>query len=49
MALPFSYNWRNLFVRKLSTMLTFIVVSVVVFVLSVLLSFAMGIRASLAA
>jgi ABC-type lipoprotein release transport system permease subunit len=49
MALPLSYNWRNLFVRKLSTALTFIVVAVVVFVLCVLLSFAMGIRASLAA
>lgn len=49
MPLPLSYNWRNLFVRKLSTTLTFVVVAVVVFVLSVLLSFAAGIRASLAA
>jgi putative ABC transport system permease protein len=49
MALPLSYNWRNLFVRKLSTMLTFFVVAVVVLVLSVLLSFAAGIRASLTA
>ncbi len=49
MALPLSYNWRNLFVRKLSTTLTFVVVAVVVCVLSVLLSFAAGIRASLAA
>ena len=49
MRLPLSYNWRNLFVRKMSTALTFVVVAVVVFVLSVLLSFAMGIRASLAA
>lgn len=47
MALPLVYNWRNLFVRKLSTTLTFFVVAVVVFVLSVLLSFAEGIRASL--
>jgi len=47
MALPISYNWRNLFVRKLSTALTFTVVTVVVFVLAVLLSFAEGIRASL--
>lgn len=35
--------------RRLSTALTFVVVAVVVFVLSVLLSFAAGIRASLAA
>ncbi len=49
MALPLSYNWRNLFVRKLSTTLTFVVVTVVVCVLSVLLSFAAGMRASLAA
>ena len=49
MALPLVYNWRNLFVRKLSTLLTFTVVAVVVSVLSILLSFAMGIRASLAA
>lgn len=47
MPLPLAYNWRNLFVRKLSTTLTFIVVMVVVFVLAVLLSFAAGIRASL--
>jgi putative ABC transport system permease protein len=49
MTLPLSYNWRNLFVRKLSTALTFAVVMVVVMVLSVLLSFAAGIRASLIA
>lgn len=49
MALPLIYNWRNLFVRKFSTTLTFVVVAAVVFVLSVLLSFASGIRASLAA
>ncbi|MCK6456161.1 MAG: ABC transporter permease [Phycisphaerae bacterium] len=48
MALPLYYNWRNLFVRKLSTMLTFAVVAVIVLVLAVLLSFAAGIRASLA-
>jgi len=48
-ALPLVYNWRNLFVRKLSTTLTFCVVAVVVFVLSVLLSFAAGIQASLSA
>ena len=39
MPLPLSYNWRNLFVRKLSTGLTFVLVAVVVFVLAVLLSF----------
>lgn len=49
MALPISYNIRNLFVRKLSTALTFTVVSVVVAVLCILLSFAAGIRASLKA
>ena len=49
MALPLTYNWRNLFVRKFSTGLTFTIVAVVVCVLSVLLSFAAGIQASLAA
>jgi len=49
MALPLYYNWRNLFVRKLSTSLTFAVVATLVLVLCVLLSFAAGIRASLAA
>jgi putative ABC transport system permease protein len=49
MPLPLKYNWRNLFVRKLSTALTFTVVAVVVFVLAVLLSFAAGIQASLVA
>jgi putative ABC transport system permease protein len=49
MALPLYYNWRNLLARRLSTTLTFVVVSVVVFVLTTLLSFAAGIRASLVA
>ena len=49
MPLPLYYNWRNLAVRRLSTTLTFIVVAAVVFVLTCLLSFAAGIRASLAA
>jgi ABC-type lipoprotein release transport system permease subunit len=49
LALPFQYNWRNLLVRKLSTSLTFTVVVIVVLVLVVLLSFAEGINASLAA
>ena len=47
MALPLYYNWRNLLRRKLSTSLTFVVVAAVVLVLSVLLSFAAGIRESL--
>lgn len=47
MALPLSYNWRNLWVRRLSSGLTFVVVSAVVFVLTVLLSFVAGIRATL--
>lgn len=49
MVLPLTYNWRNLFVRKLSTALTFSVVAVVVGVLAVLLSFTEGIKASLRA
>lgn len=49
MALPLYYNWRNLFVRKLSNGLTFAVVAVLVLILCVLLSFAAGIRASLSA
>jgi putative ABC transport system permease protein len=49
MALPLYYNWRNLLARKLSSGLTFVVVAVVVFVLTVLLSFAAGISASLGA
>jgi len=49
LALPLYYNWRNLARRKLSTLLTFVVVAVVVLVLAVLLSFATGIRESLAA
>ncbi len=49
MALPLYYNWRNLRRRRLSVLLTFFLVSVVVFVLAALLSFAAGIGASLAA
>jgi len=49
MPLPLYYNWRNLLRRKVSTVSTFVVVAVLVLVLSVLLSFAAGIRASLAA
>jgi putative ABC transport system permease protein len=47
--LPLYYTWRSLLRQKLSRLLTFVVVTMVVFVLSVLLSFAAGIRASLAA
>mgnify|MGYP001386349301 CR=1 FL=1 len=47
MVLPLTYNWRNLFVRKLSTSLTFGVITVVVGVLAVLLSFTEGIKSSL--
>ncbi|TWT41223.1 Macrolide export ATP-binding/permease protein MacB [Phycisphaerae bacterium RAS1] len=49
MALPLSYNWRNLLARKVSSGLTFTVVTVVVLVLAVLLSFSAGIGASLVA
>jgi len=49
MALPLYYNWRNLLRRRLSVALTFFLVSVVVFVLAALLSFAAGIRESLSA
>ena len=49
MVLPLYYNWRNLRRRRLSVTLTFFLVGVVVFVLAALLSFAAGIRASLAA
>lgn len=47
--LPLTYNWRNLLVRKLSTALTLFIVAVVVFVLAVLLAFALGMRDSLRA
>ncbi len=47
MALPLRYNWRNLFVRKSSTLLTFGVVAVIVFVLTWALAFGNGLRTSL--
>jgi putative ABC transport system permease protein len=47
--LPLYYTWRSLLRHKLNSLLTFVVVAIVVLVLSVLLSFAAGIRASLAA
>ncbi|MCK6484653.1 MAG: ABC transporter permease [Phycisphaerae bacterium] len=49
MALPLRYNWRNIFARRFSTVLTFGVVAVVVAVLVILLSFSEGIRISLTA
>jgi ABC-type lipoprotein release transport system permease subunit len=49
MALPLYYNWRNLLARRLSTALTFSVVTVIVGVLAILLSFAEGIRESMRA
>ena len=47
MTLPLIYNWRNLFVRKSSTLLTFGVVALIVVVLVWALSFAQGLRDSL--
>lgn len=49
MALPLIYNWRNLFVRKSSTLLTFGVVALIVFVLTWALAFGQGLRDSLQA
>jgi putative ABC transport system permease protein len=39
MALPVSYNWRNLFIRKTTTLLTVLVIAVVVGVFAWLLGF----------
>ncbi len=47
MALPLFYSWRNLLVRRLSTSLTLLLITVIVVVLAVLLSFAAGIRQTL--
>lgn len=47
--LPLSYNWRCLFARKQSMLLTFIVLTTLVFVLAVLLSFVTGLREAVAA
>jgi putative ABC transport system permease protein len=49
LTLPISYNVRNLFVRKLSTSLTLVVIGSVVFVLVWMLAFVSGIRASMKA
>ncbi len=48
MALPFSYHWRNLFVRKSTTLLTVLVIASVVGVFTWMLSFAVAMRNSLA-
>lgn len=47
MALPFSYNWKNLFVRKTTTVLTCLVIAVVVGVFSWLVGFALALDRSL--
>ncbi|MGE0480912.1 MAG: ABC transporter permease [Phycisphaerae bacterium] len=47
MGLTLAYNWRNLWVRKFSTGLTFLVVAALVLVLTVLMSFAAGIQTAL--
>ena len=39
MALPLSYNWRNLFVRKTTTIMTILVIAAVVGVFAWLLGF----------
>jgi len=48
MALPFSYHWRNLFVRKSTTLLTVLVIAAVAAVFVWLLSFASALSNSLA-
>lgn len=48
MALPLSYHWRNLFVRKSTTLLTVLVISAVVAVFAWMLSFATAMTRSLA-
>lgn len=48
MALPFSYHWRNLFVRRSTTLLTTFVVGAVVGVFVWMLSFAAALRGSMA-
>ncbi len=47
MALPFSYHWRNLFVRKTTTLLTVLVVAAVVGVFTWMLGFAAALDGSL--
>ncbi len=47
MALPFLYNWRNLFVRKTPTILTLLVIAAVVGVFTWMLGFAGALSSSL--
>lgn len=47
MALPLSYNLRNLFVRKTSTILTVMGVALVITVFAALMAFAEGVRTAL--
>ncbi len=47
MALPLSYHWKNLFVRKTTTLLTVLVVAAVVGVFAWMMGFATALRSSL--
>lgn len=47
MALPLTYNWKNLFVRKTTTVLTCLIIASVVAVFSWLLGFAWALKNSL--
>ncbi len=47
MALPIKYHWRNLFVRKTTTILTILVIAAVVGVFAWMLGFRMAINSSL--
>lgn len=49
MKVPFSYNWRNLWARKLTTGLTVIGISLVVFVFAAVLMLSEGIRDTMVA
>ncbi|HOW69803.1 MAG TPA: ABC transporter permease [Phycisphaerae bacterium] len=48
MSLPLSYHWRNLFVRRSTTLLTLLVIAAVVAVFCWMLNFAAALRGSLA-
>src|SRR6185503_17864678 len=47
MALPLTYNWKNLFVRKTTTLITCLIIATVVAVFSWLLGFVWALRGSL--
>ncbi len=47
MALPLTYNWKNLFVRKTTTVLTCLIIAIVVAVFSWLVGFAWALNNSL--